>query len=182
MADEKNESVVPAKPLSVDTTPVKEESVEVATKIMRENDPDKVKDLTHLFNLLQAKKNVARVMKLDGLLDHVSDAMLDRFEKRPDEFSNQDLIAYMNTVQTAIEKATKSVNMVDEAPAIVVNNNTQVNVDNSGGNGLDRESRERVADFIKKVLENAQKKEYEDKTVETTAEDITDGGTNNDVQ
>lgn len=182
MTDGKNESVVPSKPLTVDITPVKEESVEVATKIMRENNPDKVKDLTHLFNMLQAKKNVARVMKLDGLLDHVSDAMLDRFEKRPDEFSNQDLIAYMNTVQTAIEKATKSVNMVDEAPAIVVNNNTQVNVDNGTGGGLDRESRERVADFIKKVLENAQKKDYEDTAVETTAEDITDGGTNNDVQ
>lgn len=182
MTDGKNESVVPSKPLTVDITPVKEESVEVATKIMRENNPDKVKDLTHLFNVLQAKKNVARVMKLDGLLDHVSDAMLDRFEKRPDEFSNQDLIAYMNTVQTAIEKATKSVNMVDETPAIVVNNNTQVNVDNGTCGGLDRESRERVADFIKKVLENAQKKDYEDTAVETTAEDITDGGTNNDVQ
>ena len=54
MTDGKNESVVPSKPLTVDITPVKEESVEVATKIMRENNPDKVKDLTHLFNVLQA--------------------------------------------------------------------------------------------------------------------------------
>lgn len=141
----------------LDVTPLKEKTEEVANQIIAEDDTDKVKDLTHLFNLLQAKKNVLRVMQLDGLLDHVSEAMLTRFEKRPDEFSNSDLISYMNTLQTAIEKSSKSVNMVDESPAIVVNN-TQVNLGDTQDT-LSRESREKVADFIKKVIENSQKSE-----------------------
>lgn len=141
----------------LDVTPLKEKTEEVANQIIAEDDTDKVKDLTHLFNLLQAKKNVLRVMQLDGLLDHVSEAMLTRFEKRPDEFSNSDLISYMNTLQTAIEKSSKSVNMVDESPAIVVNN-TQVNLGDTQDT-LSRESREKVADFIKKVLENSKNSE-----------------------
>lgn len=141
----------------LDVTPLKEKTEEVANQIIAEDDTDKVKDLTHLFNLLQAKKNVLRVMQLDGLLDHVSEAMLARFEKRPDEFSNSDLISYMNTLQTAIEKSSKSVNMVEESPAIVVNN-TQVNLGDTQDT-LSRESREKVADFIKKVLENSKNSE-----------------------
>lgn len=52
-----------------------------------------------------AKKNALRVLKLNDLLDQVSDKMMERFEKRPEEFSHRDLIDYMNTVSTTIERA-----------------------------------------------------------------------------
>ena len=55
----------------------------------------------------------------------------------------------MNTMNTAMEKAHKQINEVDAVPAIQVNqqNNTVIM-----GDGLDRESRERVFEFIKNAL------------------------------
>lgn len=71
---------------------------------MKETDVQKVKDLTHLFNLNMAKKNTLRVLKLNELLDKVSECMDDRFKHRSDEFSNKDLIDYMNTISSVLDK------------------------------------------------------------------------------
>ena len=38
--------------------------------------------------------------------------MLARIDKRAGEFSNADLLNYMNTIQVAIEKASKSLDLV----------------------------------------------------------------------
>ena len=42
---------------------------EIANKIMQETDDSSIKNLTHLFNLNQAKKNALRILKLNSLLD-----------------------------------------------------------------------------------------------------------------
>ena len=73
---------------------------------------------------------------------------IERFEKRPGEFSNTDLINYMNTVQNAIDRANKSLNLIDEAPAITLN---QVNV-NVEDPVLNRESREKITNAINALL------------------------------
>lgn len=49
-----------------------EKETEIASKILNENNLDEVKNLTRLFNLIQAKKNMLRVMNLNGLFDKVS--------------------------------------------------------------------------------------------------------------
>ena len=121
-----------------------------AQSILDENDLDKVKDLTHLFNLNQAKKNVVRIMKLNGLMDTVADKIIERFEKYPDNFSNAELLSYLQVTQNTIEKASKSLELIDETPTIQFNNNTQVNV--SIIDSLDRESKARVADVIRSIL------------------------------
>ena len=90
-------------------------------------------------------------MKLNGLLDTVSDKIIDRFDKYPDNFSNDDLIKYLQVTQTAIEKANKNLSLVDETPIIQVNHNNQLNVNIS--ETLDRDSRERVLSFVKSVLQ-----------------------------
>lgn len=123
-----------------------------AQSILDENDLDKVKDLTHLFNLNQAKKNVVRIMKLNGLMDTVADKIIERFEKYPDNFSNAELLSYLQVTQNTIEKASKSLELIDETPTIQFNNNTQVNV--SIIDSLDRESKARVADVIRSILNN----------------------------
>ena len=135
----------------IDVIPLDNSTKQIAQEIVNEQDLDKVKNLTHLFNLNQAKKNVLRVLKLNQLLDHVSDQMIERFEKTPDNFSNADLLNYMNITQSAIDRANKSLNLVDETPTIQVN--TQVNINNASGTELlDRESKARVADAIKGIL------------------------------
>ena len=138
----------------VDTIPLDEQTKELATKIINEQDIDKVKDLTALFNLNQNKKNVVRVMKLNALLDTISDSIIDRFEKRPGEFSNDDLIKYMQVTENAIDRANKSLALVDETPAIQLQQNNQTNI-NVQFNSLDRESRERVAEAVKALLAKA---------------------------
>ena len=49
-----------------------EKETEIASKILNEDNLDEVKNLTRLFNLIQAKKNMLRVMNLNGLFDKVS--------------------------------------------------------------------------------------------------------------
>ena len=106
-----------------------------------------------------------RVLKLNSLLDHVSDEMIRRFERTPGEFANNDLLNYMNVVQASIDRANKSLNLVDEVPNISL---TQVNV-NVEENKLNRESRAKITEAISKILEMSQKlninKESEDELI-----------------
>lgn len=137
----------------IDLLPLDKKTNELAQEIINESSLNKVQDLTHLFNLNQAKKNVIRVMKLNGLLDKVSDQMIERFEKRPGEFSNTDLINYMQVTQNAIDRAQKQLNLVDESPAISL---TQVNV-NVEESKLDRDSKAKITEAVSKILQAAQK-------------------------
>lgn len=127
---------------------------EIANKIMQETDDSSIKNLTHLFNLNQAKKNALRILKLNSLLDKVSDQMIKRFEQRPGEFSNSDLLNYMTVVQSSIDRANKQLNLIDEMPAITLN---QVNV--SMENMLDRESRSKITEAVNKILQMASAEE-----------------------
>ena len=83
--------------------------------------------------------------------------MVERFEKRPGEFSNTDLLNYLNTVQNSIERANKSLTGIDETPAIKINvENVNVNEEPV----LDRESRERISAALKAIMKlTAEQKE-----------------------
>ena len=153
----------------VNLIPLNEENEKLANQILAETDLEKTQELTHLFNLNQAKRNAIRVLKLNSLLDKVSDQMIERFEKRPDNFSNTDLLNYMTTVQNSIDRANKSLNLIDESPAIKINIDN-VNVDN--GPVLDRESREKVADALKAIMSFMEK---QDNTVEPESIIIEEG-------
>lgn len=142
---------------------------QIAQQIINEEDVDKVKDYTHLFNLNQAKKNVLRVMKLNGLLDVISDKIIDRFQKYPDNFSNADLLNYLQVTQNAIDKANKNLSLVEDTPVIQVNHNNQVNVNLV--DTFDRESKERVTAVIKAILEKSDNNVLETDYIEVKAEE-----------
>ena len=151
----KNDNVVEQLPISIDelisVIPLDAQTAKVTNELIEEQDLDKVKNLTKLFNLNQAKRNAIRVMKLNSLLDKVSDQMIERFDKKPGEFSNKELLDYMSVVQSTIDRANKSIELVDQTPAIVINQqNNQVNIDNSPV--LDRESRMRVVEAVKGIM------------------------------
>lgn len=139
----------------IDLIPLDKNTNNLAQEIINETDLKKVQDLTHLFNLNQAKKNVLRILKLNSLLDKVSDQMITRFEKTPDNFSNADLLNYMQVTQSAIDRANKALNLVDESPSITLN---QVNV-NVGTESLDRESRAKITEAINKILQRSKELE-----------------------
>lgn len=152
---------------SIDIVPLNTESTELVKNIVEENDSKKVKDLTELFNLNQSKRNVIRVMKLNTLLDNVSDTMLDRFEKRKDEFTNKDLLEYMTVVQNAIDKANKSVDLIDQSPMIHINEQNNVNIITDDISSLNRDSKIKVAEAIKSILDKSHNTDIEGEEDET---------------
>lgn len=134
----------------LNTGQIDAQTTDIAQQIMDETDIDKVKDLTNLFNLNARKRNVARVLKMTNLLDQVTDQVLTRFERTPDNFSNEDLIKFMQVTENSIEKANKTLSQVDETPAIQYQQNNQVNI--NIGESLNRESRQKVTDTVKAIL------------------------------
>ena len=157
--------------------PLDDNTKNIAQQLIDEQDLDQVKNLTHLFNLNQAKKNVLRILKLNQLLDKVSDQMIGRFEKRPGEFSNADLLNYMQVAQSAIDRANKSLNLVDETPAIQINQQNII----MDKEILDKDSRDRVTDAVNAILNKINKMKNEEQKEdiielieEEKAEDTTD--------
>lgn len=134
----------------LDLTTIDNKSKEVARKILEEDDIDKVKDLTALFNLNAQKRNVMRVIKMNDLLDKVTNQISDRFEKYPDNFTNDELLKYMQVTEAAIDRANKNLNLIEETPQIAMQQNNQVNINMTYG--IDEEGRGKVLDIINSVL------------------------------
>lgn len=130
---------------------------DIAQEILNTDDVDKVKDLTALFNLNIRKKNVVRVVKMAGLLDNVTDKVIERFEKTPDNFSNEDLLKYMQVTENALDKASKNLELVEETPAIQLQQNNQVNINID--RGLNRDSRAKVTEAVEAILKKLQNNE-----------------------
>ena len=138
------------KRLSIDTTNIDSKNKNIAQKILDAEDLDELKDLTTLFNVNNQKRNALRILKMNNLLDDVTDNIIQRFEKNPHNLSNDDLLKYLQVTENAIDRATKNLNMVEETPAIQMMQNNQVNININ--DGLDRESRLRVTDTVKQIL------------------------------
>jgi len=120
-------------------------------KIIAADSKDELQAQFDLFNMNQAKKNALRILKLRSLLDKVEDQAIERFEKRPDQVSNRELLDYMQIVSSQIEKSQNVVDSLQDKPMIsAVQNNTEVNINVSPT--LNRESKEKVIDVIQALL------------------------------
>lgn len=111
-----------------------------------------------LFNMNQVKKNALRIIKLNDLLTKVEDQALERFEKRPDQVSNKELLDYMNAVSNQIEKAqnfSKETLSTEVGGIKIRQEKTEVNINVAPV--LDRNEKDRVVDVIS-VLLNQMKK------------------------
>lgn len=122
----------------------------VINKIIKEKDPTELKNLTQLFALTQAKKNILRSSTLNNIIDKTTEEMLARIEKHPGEFSHTDLINYLQAAQGAIDKANKLKEDLSTIQPVYNQQNNQVNI--IAGSELSRESKENVIDFFKKLL------------------------------
>lgn len=151
MADEISSST------SLSTTSLDTKTETIAQKILDTDDVDEIKELTSLFNLNAQKRNVMRVIKMNKLLDNVTDKVIERFEKTPNNFSNEDLIKYMQVTESAIEKANKNLNLIEETPAIQFQQNNQVNINLD--RGLTRDSRAKVTEAVEAILKKLQSNE-----------------------
>ena len=127
-------------PVSESLQQLDETVTDIVSQVVKEDDVDKTKDLISLFNWNMTKKNVVRVQKLNSLFDNVTEQMIRRFELKPDQFSNDDLLNYMKTIQGVITTSNKSMEEIETPAPSIVQNNTQINVNIE--NTLSRESRE----------------------------------------
>ena len=161
---------------TIDTTNIDEKVTSLVNEVLEEPDVSKTKDLISLFNWNMSKKNMLRILKLNTLYDDVTDQMIKRFAYKPDQFSNDDLINYMKTVQGAITSSSKMVEEMEEPAPAIIQNNTQINV--NVGESFSRESRERILAAIQATLQAAQTVENPAET--TDYEDKTEGDTSNE--
>lgn len=120
----------------------------ISKDIQQETDKNRLKDLTDLFNLSLAKRNAIRVLKLYKLLDNIDNELITRFETSPAMFSNSDLLDYLNAIQKSIELSNQAVTNIKENPVPQIQQNVQVNIVDS----LSRESRERISEAVKILL------------------------------
>ena len=164
MSDIENKALSP-----LDTT-----ITNIVKDVVEESDIAKTKDLVALFNWNISKKNVMRIQKLNSLFDSVTDQMAKRFETRPDQFSNDDLLNYMKAVQGAIDSSNKLIDNIEEPPPQIIQNNTQINV--NVVDKFDRESRARILAAVQATLKAAQEQSVEN----ITYEDKTEGETSNE--
>ena len=129
----------------------KKNNQELVDSIVKEKDPNKLKNLTQLFEMNQKKKDIVRANKLSNMADILDNELISRVN---DDLPDGLVPAYADKIQRSLSD---TLNRINQAPAIQIN--TQNNEFNLGQkSGLDKESRARVIDAITKIL-----KESEDK-------------------
>lgn len=150
MSENKNEVII-YKEEKVLENQVNDEAVELSKEIAKASNKDDLDFLYTKFKINDTKKNVFRMNKLNSLLDKVTDEAIARFENRPGEMSNKEVIDYMNVVQNQIERSKDTLDSIKEINAVQVNNTVNVNINNDSQT-LSRESREKIIDVIKNIL------------------------------
>ena len=170
MADEKdNESTE----LTV-IDKLKESDEKLIAEIVNETDAEKLKDLTHVFNLFQTKRHILRVNALNDVQDALVQQMQDRLAAQPHNFNNSDIATWMKTVQQAVESAQKSIENVDSLPTIITQNNNTQNINISVADSLSRESREKILSILNTILPNIQKTDDGVGVLSSEGEDVID--------
>lgn len=134
---------------------LKENTDDVVSKLIESQDIEEIKRLTQLFNVNQMKKDAIRVIKLNDILDKLDNQVSERVEKYPDQFSNIDLLKYVDTIQQTINKSNQTITNINQTPLIQLNQ--QNNIVQVSEDALTRESREKIVNIVKQFLENSQK-------------------------
>jgi len=157
---------------------------EVVDDLVKATSKEELKKQIELFDLNQSKKNALRILKLEDALNKVEDQIIERFDKRPDQLSNRDLLDFLTTISGQIEKSQKVVDSVEErelAKQIVTNtfepkSSTQYNI--NLGTDLNKDNKENVVSAIQDILsllqanttENIEEKPEEIQEVEVVEE------------
>lgn len=146
---------------------VDDKAKEISKEIAKAENKSELDSLYDMFKINDTKKNIFRINKLNNLLDKVTDEAMTRFENRPGEMSNKEVIDYMNAIQNQIERSKNTVDSIKEINAVQVNNTVNVNINNEVST-LSRESREKIIDAIKNILTSTSN----DTIIDVKSEDV----------
>ena len=139
----------------------KNELAVLEKQLIKEENLDEINEIVDLFNINLQKKNIIRSAKLSDVQDNVVNQIAERFDKKADEFSNEDLIKYYKVIQDTLTKTDTTMENV-KAPSIQINQ--QINVDNMQ---FDAESRKRILGAVNDILNS-------ENVIEEPKEKITD--------
>lgn len=124
---------------------------DLVNQLMVTTDSSDIEEIINLFNFNMKKKNILRVNTYNNLLDRITDEVVDRFEHHSDEFSNKELLDYLNSIQSFAYN--KQVSNDVSVPSITLNTiNMTNNINNIDSIGID--SRKRIQDAIQKIINN----------------------------
>lgn len=136
----------------------KKDSLEaISKKIIKEKDPTNLKKLSQLFKITSAKKEILRIIKLTNLLDLAEDEAVKRFENNPELIENKYLISFMDTIQNSIERANRTLGLIEDTPDVLIPTVNILNVNKS--DELDLQSREKIQFTVNAILTKLKEKE-----------------------
>jgi len=142
------ESQLPSK----DNWAVEIDTKDLLSKLAYEKDPNKIKDITYLFNQNISKKNMVRVNSLNNIMDRLTGEVGRRIVFDADSIKNEDLVKFINAIQKAIEGSEKTINGVSEQPTIQINPTTNNNIVVDSLGLTSKESRDKVMDIVNAIL------------------------------
>lgn len=124
---------------------------DLVNQLMVTTDSSDIEEIINLFNFNMKKKNILRVNTYNNLLDRITDEVVNRFEHHSDEFSNKELLDYLNSIQSFAYN--KQVSNDVSVPSITLNT---INMTNNINNidSIDIDSRKRIQDAIQKIINN----------------------------
>lgn len=144
---------------------VDNEAIELSKKIAKVENKSQLDSLYDTFKINDTKKNVFRINKLNNLLDKITNEAINRFEQRPGEMSNKEIIDYMNAISNQIDRSKNTLNEIKDINLTQVNNTVNVNIANKE-TILSRESREKVIDFVKNILNKSEESTDKDNVID----------------
>lgn len=124
---------------------------DLVNQLMVTTDSLDIEKIINLFNFNMKKKNILRVNTYNNLLDKITDEVVNRFENHSDEFSNKELLDYLNSIQSFAYN--KQVSNDVSVPSITLNTINMTNNINSI-DSIDIDSRKRIQDAIQKIINN----------------------------
>lgn len=149
-----------------------DESNAIVDAIVQTNDVDKLNEYINMFNINKTKKNIIRTNELNELLSLINKQAVKRLKEKPDNFSNNDIITFMKATRDALNQ-TKTT--IDDIPPIQINK--QVNTININSEELDKDSKAKVYDLLKSIIDDVSKdNDTKDDIIDVTENEVNDKG------
>lgn len=116
-------------------------------KLLKSTTKKELEEVVSLINLDLAKKNILRSTVFSDTVDKVLEEIVKRVDAVPGQFSNKDLLDYLNVLQNHLSKSTLE---NKEIPTIAI----QQNIVLSGNplNQFDKESKDRMRQALQAIL------------------------------
>lgn len=122
---------------------------EIVGDIVSVNDTEQMQRLVQIFNQSIAKKNMIRILKLNGILDKLSEEAFNRIVNHPGAIEDKDIIGYIKVIQGIIDKATESADTIKELPPINVTTN---NISIGQTPLIPQDSKEKIIGVVEEIL------------------------------